>query len=71
MKIKALTSFTGAVSMHIGEVKDIDDSNASALISCGYAEAVKNVKPSAENADEAKASNKKGVKSDENKRDNA
>lgn len=71
MKIKALTSFAGAVSMHIGEVKEIDDSNAAALIACGYAEAVEEAKPSAENADEAKASNKKGVKSDENKRNKA
>ena len=61
MKIKALTSFAGAVSMHLGEVKEIDDSNAAALISCGYAEEVT----------EAKTSSKKGVKSDENKRDNA
>ena len=61
MKIKALTSFAGAVSMHLGEVKEIDDSNAAALISCGYAEAVEDAKPT----------KGKGVKSDENKRDNA
>lgn len=38
MKIKANTSFAGAVSMYAGEVRDVDDKTAKALISCGYAE---------------------------------
>lgn len=41
-KVKALKSFAGIVSMHTGEVKDIDDSNiVNDLVSAGYIEEVK------------------------------
>lgn len=38
MKIKALVSFAGAVSMRLGEIKEIGDDTAADLISAGYAE---------------------------------
>lgn len=39
MKVKALKSFSGEVSMHIGEVKDIDDKDILAdLTAAGYIE---------------------------------
>ena len=36
MKVEALTSFAGRVSMFKGEVKDIDDSLADSLAKVGY-----------------------------------
>lgn len=36
MKVEALTSFAGKVSMHKGEVKDIDDALASSLLKAKY-----------------------------------
>ncbi len=42
MEYKALTSFGGKVSMHVGEVKTIADVNiAKDLLSAGYIEEVK------------------------------
>jgi hypothetical protein len=41
MKVKALVSFAGAFSMGKGEVREVDDSLLSDLISCGYVEEVK------------------------------
>ena len=42
MKYKAKVSFSGKVSMHVGEVKDISDANiAKDLLSAGYIEEVK------------------------------
>lgn len=37
MKIKALKSFCGTVTMGVGDVKDIEDGMASGLIGAGYA----------------------------------
>lgn len=36
MKVEALTTFAGRVSMYKGEVKDIDDSLADSLARVGY-----------------------------------
>ena len=36
MKVEALTSFAGRVSMYKGEVKDIDDSLANSLLKAKY-----------------------------------
>ena len=55
MKIKANTSFVGAVSMYAGEVREVDDKTAAYLIACGYAE---------KQGEEKKG---KGVKLDEDK----
>ncbi len=59
MKIKALKSFAGIVSMHRGEIKDVVEDIAAELIACGYA-----VK-----SEQKKSASGKGGKSDENKRD--
>lgn len=41
MKIKALVSFAGAVSMAEGEIRDVADERlAASLIACRYAERV-------------------------------
>lgn len=60
MKIKALTSFAGKVSMFAGEVREVEDQTAASLIACGYAE---------KQGEEKKIEEKKakGVKSDEDK----
>lgn len=36
MKVKALVSFAGAVSMYAGETRDIDDNIARDLLHAGY-----------------------------------
>lgn len=36
MKVKALVSFAGAVSMHAGETRDIDNILARDLLHAGY-----------------------------------
>lgn len=42
MAYKALTSFSGVVSMYVGEVKDIADINiANDLLKAGYIEEIK------------------------------
>jgi len=56
MKVKALVSFSGLISMYTGEERDIIDKGVlKDLLSAKYIEEVKEDKP------------KKGVKSDENK----
>lgn len=45
MYIKAMTSFSGKVSMCKGEVKDVQEDIADDLISCGYAKKTKPEKP--------------------------
>ena len=40
MKIKALKSFCGTVTMSIGEVKDVNDDMALNFIGAGYAQPV-------------------------------
>lgn len=41
MRVKAKTSFVGLISMGVGEVRDIPNSDAlTDLIRCGYVEAV-------------------------------
>ncbi len=42
MKIKALKSFCGSVTMTMNEVKDVDDKFAENLIAVGYAVAAEN-----------------------------
>lgn len=37
MKIKALTSFTGAITMTTGDIRDVEDAVAKDLIAAGYA----------------------------------
>ena len=57
MMYKALVSFSGIVSMHAGEVKDISDANiVKDLVKAGY---IEEVYPA------AKEKTKKGVKKDE------
>ena len=60
MEYKALVSFSGKVSMSVGEVKNIADVNiAKDLLRAGY---IEEIKP-AEKADTAKApKTKKGAK---------
>lgn len=59
MEYKALVSFSGKVSMSVGEVKNIADVNiAKDLLRAGY---IEEIKP-AEKADTAKAPKKKGAK---------
>lgn len=77
MKIKALKSFCGTVTMSIGEVKDVNDDMALNFIGAGYAQPVEEkaethketVPPEAEKADgektppaETKRSSKKSTK---------
>lgn len=62
MKIKALKSFCGTVTMGIGDTKDVDESVALGLIGAGYAQPVEEkaethmetVPPEAEKAGEEK-----------------
>lgn len=62
MKIKALKSFCGTVTMSIGEVKDVNDDMALNFIGAGYAQPVEEkvetlketVPPEAAKADEEK-----------------
>lgn len=62
MKIKALKSFCGTVTMGIGDIKDVDESMALGLIGAGYAQPVEEkaetlketVPPEAAKADEEK-----------------
>ena len=50
---KALISFGGAVSMRIGEVRDISDSTiAEDLLKAGYIEPVKGAKKTEENPED-------------------
>lgn len=57
MRIKALKSFSGVLSMHIGEEREYDNEVVlSDLLQAGYIEEIKPGKP------------KKDVKSDEGKR---
>lgn len=36
MKVKALVSFAGAISMGAGEIRDIDEADARDLLRAGY-----------------------------------
>lgn len=47
MKIKALTSFAGAATMAVGEIKDVPDAVAADVIRCGFAEAAEEPKTEA------------------------
>lgn len=62
MRIKALVSFAGIITMNIGEVREVEEKLASSLISCGYADEI----TEAGDADEDIGNNcrrrKKGVK---------
>lgn len=46
MKIKALKSFCGTVTMGIGDVKDVEEKTALGLIGMGYAQSVDKKAPS-------------------------
>lgn len=73
MKIKALCSFAGVVSMAKGEIKDCENMDVvNDLLDSGYVEAVKagaailvNA-PELEETPSAKKPNKRAVKKDEN-----
>lgn len=79
MKIKALCSFAGAISMEKNEVKDCDDSLVvNDLLSCGYVEVVeipplgsieleKSEPEESEQVEPEKKPRKRTVKADENK----
>ena len=58
MKVEALTSFAGRVSMFKGEVKDIDDSLADSLSKVGY---VKKIEEKKETKKNGKTSDTKAV----------
>lgn len=61
MKVKALTSFAGPITMFGGEIRNITDEKvANDLINCGYVEAVEDAKASQPPAkkDANKSSNK-------------
>lgn len=66
MKVKATKSFSGTISMHIGEVRETAHSaTIDELIRIGYLEEVKeNAKPVPEKAETSETE----VKADENKR---
>lgn len=57
MKIKALKSFCGTVTMGIGDIKDVEEKTALGLIGVGYAQPVEEKAPpektTSENQDEA------------------
>lgn len=81
MKVKALTSFSGAISMSKGEERDIkNDVLLKDLMQAGYVEALEAEEKSEEKADEeaevkeetpevatSQKTSKKGVKSNESK----
>ena len=76
MKIKALCSFAGVVSMAKGEVKDCEDMyTVNDLLTCGYAEAVETpsleaigpVATEQKEPESKKKPRKRTVKMDENK----
>ena len=51
--VRALVSFSGAVSMIPGETRTVSDGLAADLIQAGYAEAVREKKPPKEKENEA------------------
>lgn len=52
MKIKALKSFCGTVTMGIGDIKDVEEKTALGLIGVGYAQSVEEKNPSEETTEE-------------------
>ena len=58
MKVEALTTFAGRVSMYKGEVKDIDDSLADSLARVNY---VKKIEEKKETKKNGKGNNNKAV----------
>lgn len=69
MKVKAAKSFSGTISMHIGEVREVEQSaTIDELIRIGYLVAVKeSAKPAPEKAEtEVKADETKRGKSKRN-----
>lgn len=60
MKVKATVSFCGAVTMGLGEVREIEDGDIlKSLLGAGY---VKEVTEKAEKVEEVKKPRKKAVK---------
>lgn len=52
MKIKALKSFCGTVTMGIGDIKDVEEKTALGLIGVGYAQSAEEKNPSEETTEE-------------------
>lgn len=65
MEYKAKVSFAGKLSMHEGEVKELDDSLASEFVECGFLE-----KTDTE-SNEKNISDSDGKETSESKNDNA
>lgn len=55
MKIKALVSFAGAFSMHVGEIREVEKNEVVLdLINCKYVEEVKSARKKVVKEDESK-----------------
>lgn len=61
MKIKALKSFCGTVTMGIGDVKDVEEKMASELIGAGYAQSVEEKTPSEKAKEQVEAAIPEGI----------
>lgn len=48
MKVRAMLSFAGQISMGPGEVRDVPEDVAAPLLACGYVEAVAEPEPKIE-----------------------
>lgn len=65
MRYKALVSFTGIISMAMGDVREISDTSvAKDLLNAGYVEEIKEISP--EKVTEEKTSPKRKEKKDDN-----
>ncbi len=62
MKIKALCSFSGIISMHKDQAREVDDAMAEDLIEAGYAEAL-DISEEPQDLREKSAKKKAGKKS--------
>lgn len=61
MKIKALKSFCGTVTMGIGDVRDVEEKMASELIGAGYAQSVEEKTPSKKAEEHGEAAIPEGI----------
>lgn len=52
MKIRALVSFSGALSMRQGEVREVTDETGKALVKAGHAEKVSESAMASENSED-------------------
>jgi len=62
MRIKAIVSFAGMITMNIGEVREVEEKLASSLISCGYAVEITEAGDADEDIGNNGRRRKKGVK---------